>query len=74
MLMVDAISEKSNKNVVSVTLARGRGKSSTMGLAVAGAVCYGYSHIIVTALTQELKDWNVCSTLNTKSTRVILKE
>ena len=45
-----------------------------MGLVVAGAVCYGYSNIIVTALTQQLKDWNVCSTLNTKSTQVILKE
>ena len=56
MLMVDAISEKSNKNVVSVTLARGRGKSSAMSLAVAGAVCYGYSNIIVTTLTPELKD------------------
>ena len=63
--MVDAISEKSNKNVVSVTSARGRGKSSAMGLAVAGAVCYGCSNIIVTAPR---------ITLNTKSTRVILKE
>ena len=62
------------KKVISVTSARGRGKSSAMGLTVAGAVCYRYSNIIITALTQELKDWNVCSTLNTKSTRVILKE
>ena len=62
------------KKVVSVTSTRGRGKSSTMGLAVAGAVCYRYSNIIVTALIPYLKDWNVCSTLNTKSTQVILKE
>ena len=41
MLMVDAISEKSNKNVVSVTLARGRGKSSAMNLAVAGEFVMG---------------------------------
>ena len=62
------------KKVISVTSARGRGKSSVMDFAVAGAVCYGYSNIIITALTPELKNWNVCSTLNTKSTQVILKE
>ena len=62
------------KKVISVTSTRGRDKSNAMGLAVAGAVCYGYSNIIVTALTPDLKDWNVCSTLNTKSTHVILKE
>ena len=62
------------KKVISVTSARGRDKSSVMGLAVAGAVCYGYSNIIVIALTPDLKDYNVCSTLNIKSTQVILKE
>ena len=45
MLMIDVISIK----VISVTSARGRGKSSAMGLAVADAVCYGYSNIIVKA-------------------------
>ena len=45
MLMVDTISVK----VISVTSARERGKSSAMGPAVVGAVCYGYSNIIVTA-------------------------
>ena len=62
------------KKIISVTSGRGRGKSNAMGLAVAGAVCYGYSNIIVTTLTPELKDYNVCSTLNIKSTQVILKE
>ena len=45
MLMVDTISVK----VISVTSAREKGKSSAMDLTVAGAVCYGYSNIIVTA-------------------------
>ena len=54
------------KKVISVTSARGRGKSSAMGPAVAGAVCYGYSNIIVTAprigmfavyWTQRVHEW-----------------
>ena len=53
MLMVDAISEKNNKNIVSITAARGRGKSAAMGLAVASAIVYGYSNIIVTAPSPE---------------------
>ena len=44
------------KKVISVTSAKGRGKSSAMGLAVAGAVNYGYGNIIVTAPSPELKD------------------
>lgn len=53
MLMVNAIAEKSAKNTVSMTSARGRGKSSAMGLAVSSAICYGYSNIIVTAPSPE---------------------
>ncbi|KAK2961481.1 putative RNA cytidine acetyltransferase [Blattamonas nauphoetae] len=34
---------------VSVTASRGRGKSAAMGLAIAGAVGFGYSSIVVTA-------------------------
>ena len=45
MLMVDTISVK----VISVTSARERGKSNVIGPTVVGAVCYGYSNIIVTA-------------------------
>ena len=53
MCLIDIISEKNQKNTVSLTSGRGRGKSSSMGLAVAGAVVYGYSNIIVTAPSPE---------------------
>jgi tRNA threonylcarbamoyladenosine modification (KEOPS) complex Pcc1 subunit len=39
MLMVDVISEKVNKNVVSVTSAKGRVKLSAKGNAITAAVC-----------------------------------
>lgn len=38
---IEAISEKTLRSTVALTAARGRGKSATMGLAVAGAVAYG---------------------------------
>ena len=41
--------EGSAKPVVSLTAARGRGKSASLGLCVAGAIAYGYSNIFVTA-------------------------
>ena len=53
MCLIDIISEKNQKNTLSLTSGRGRGKSSSMGLAVAGAVVYGYSNIIVTAPSPE---------------------
>ena len=53
MCLVDTISEKNQKNTVSITSGRGRGKSSSMGLAVASAILYGYSNIIVTAPSPE---------------------
>ena len=37
--VVNIISEKGNKNVVSVISARGRGKLSAKGLAITVAVC-----------------------------------
>lgn len=40
---IEAISEKTLRSTVVLTAARGRGKSATMGLAVAGAVAYGYA-------------------------------
>jgi N-acetyltransferase 10 len=46
---VDAISEKTLKSTVSLTAARGRGKSAAMGLSIAAAVAYGYSNIFVTS-------------------------
>ena len=53
MCLIDIISEKNNKNTVSITSGRGRGKSSSMGLAVSSAIVYGYSNIIVTAPSPE---------------------
>ena len=53
MCLIDIISEKNNKNTVSLTSGRGRGKSSSMGLAVASAIIYGYSNIIITAPSPE---------------------
>ena len=41
------------KPVVSVTAARGRGKSASLGLCLAGAIAYGYSNVFVTAPSLE---------------------
>ena len=38
---VDAISEKTLRSTVTLTAARGRGKSAALGLAIASAVAYG---------------------------------
>jgi N-acetyltransferase 10 len=38
---------------VSLTAARGRGKSAALGLAMAGAVAFGYSNIFVTSPSPE---------------------
>lgn len=54
MEFVDAISDKaSSRGVVSLTAARGRGKSAALGLSVAGAVAYGLANIFVTAPSVE---------------------
>ena len=53
MCMVDTISERNPKYTISITSGRGRGKSSSMGLAVSSAIVYGYSNIIVTAPSPE---------------------
>jgi len=50
---LDAISEQSLRSTVSLTAARGRGKSAAIGLCLAGAVSYGYSNIFVTAPSPE---------------------
>lgn len=50
---IDAISEKTLRSTVSLTAARGRGKSAALGLAVAGAVAFGYSNIFVTSPSPE---------------------
>lgn len=38
---IDAIAEKTLRTTVTMTAARGRGKSATLGLAIAGAVAMG---------------------------------
>jgi len=38
---VDAIAEKTLRTTVTMTAARGRGKSAALGLAIAGAVAMG---------------------------------
>jgi N-acetyltransferase 10 len=50
---IEAISEKSLRSTVSLTAARGRGKSAALGLAIAGAVAFGYSNIFVTSPSPE---------------------
>ncbi|XP_007468139.1 PREDICTED: N-acetyltransferase 10 [Lipotes vexillifer] len=46
---IEGISEKTLRSTVVLTAARGRGKSAALGLAVAGAVAFGYSNIFVTS-------------------------
>ncbi|ODN05444.1 N-acetyltransferase 10, partial [Orchesella cincta] len=50
---IDAISEKSLNATVSLTAARGRGKSAALGLSIAAAVAFGYSNIYVTSPSPE---------------------
>eukprot|EP00252_Welwitschia_mirabilis_P011487 TRINITY_DN25743_c0_g1_i2.p1 TRINITY_DN25743_c0_g1~~TRINITY_DN25743_c0_g1_i2.p1 ORF type:complete len:908 (-),score=163.33 TRINITY_DN25743_c0_g1_i2:567-3083(-) len=50
---LDAILEKTLRNTVALTAARGRGKSAALGLAIAGAIAAGYSNIYVTAPSPE---------------------
>jgi N-acetyltransferase 10 len=50
---IDAISEKTLRSTVSLTASRGRGKSAALGLAVAGAVAFGYSNIFVSSPSPE---------------------
>jgi len=53
MSMVDAISAKSMKTTLSITAGRGRGKSAALGIAISGAIIYGFSNIFVTAPSPE---------------------
>ncbi|XP_057340613.1 RNA cytidine acetyltransferase isoform X1 [Microplitis mediator] len=50
---IETISEKTLRSTVSLTAARGRGKSATLGLAIAGAVAFGYSNIYITSPSPE---------------------
>ena len=51
--MVDKISEKNLKATISLTAARGRGKSASLGIAIASSIVYGFSNIFVTAPSPE---------------------
>ena len=50
---VDAISEKTLRSTVTLTAARGRGKSATLGVAIAAAIAHGYSNIFITSPSPE---------------------
>jgi len=50
---MEAISEKTLRSTVALTAARGRGKSAALGIAISGAVAFGYSNIFVTSPSPE---------------------
>jgi N-acetyltransferase 10 len=53
LTFVEAISEKTLRSTVSLTAARGRGKSAALGLAIAAAISFGYSNVFVTSPSPE---------------------
>jgi len=53
LTFIEAISEKTLRTTVALTASRGRGKSAALGLAIAGAVAFGYSNIFVTSPSPE---------------------
>jgi N-acetyltransferase 10 len=46
---VDCIVQKTARSTISLTAARGRGKSAAVGLSVAAAIAVGFSNIFVSA-------------------------
>lgn len=50
---LDAIMNRTLRSTVALTAARGRGKSASLGLAIAGAIAAGFSNIYVTAPSPE---------------------
>jgi len=50
---VDTLAKKTTRSTVSLTAARGRGKSAALGLSIASAIAYGYSNIYVTSPSPE---------------------
>lgn len=53
LTFTDAITSKSLSQTVSLTAARGRGKSAALGLSIALAVLHSYSNIFVTSPSPE---------------------
>jgi N-acetyltransferase 10 len=53
LTFVDAISEKTLRSTVTLTAARGRGKSAALGVAVTSAIAHGYSNIFITSPSPE---------------------
>jgi N-acetyltransferase 10 len=53
LTFVDAIAEKTLQSTVTLTAARGRGKSAALGLAVSAAIAHGYSNIFITSPSPE---------------------
>jgi N-acetyltransferase 10 len=47
--LIDAIQAKTLRRTVSLTAARGRGKSATLGMALGAAIAFGYANIFVTS-------------------------
>jgi N-acetyltransferase 10 len=50
---MESVADKTLRSTVVLTAGRGRGKSAALGLAIAGAVAFGYSNIFVTAPSPE---------------------
>lgn len=50
---IESLSEKTLRSTVSLTASRGRGKSAALGLAIAGAVGFKYTNILVTSPSPE---------------------
>jgi N-acetyltransferase 10 len=53
LTFVDAIAEKTLRSTVTLTAARGRGKSAALGVAIAAAISHGYSNIFITSPSPE---------------------
>lgn len=49
MVFIDAVMQKTSRSTISLTAARGRGKSAAVGISVAAAIALGFSNIFVTA-------------------------
>ncbi|KAG8833327.1 hypothetical protein FRC17_010859 [Serendipita sp. 399] len=53
LTFVSILQEKTLSSTVSLTAARGRGKSAALGLAVSSAIVHGYSNIFITSPSPE---------------------